>query len=67
MQTHNRKWQRDIYKEEVNQREKWQCLECVNELSAHLAVEHLDVALLSVLTTRYCIPKGWPTVRHAQL
>ena len=27
-------------------------VECSNELSAHLTVQHLDVALPSVLTTR---------------
>ena len=31
-------------------------LECINKLSALIAVQHLYVALLSVLTTRYCIP-----------
>ena len=31
--------------------------ECSNELSAHLAVQHLDVALPSVLTTYYYILK----------
>ena len=35
-----------------------------NELSAHLAVRHLDVALPSVLTTRYCIPQAWQIVLH---
>ena len=39
-------------------------LECLNGLSAHLAVRHPDVALLSVLTTRYCIPQEWSTVLH---
>ena len=44
-------------------------VECLNELSAHLAVRHPDVALpdvalLSVLTTRYCISKEWLTVQH---
>ena len=31
-------------------------MECSNELSAHLAVQYTDVALLSVLTTCYYIP-----------
>ena len=31
-------------------------MECINELSAHLAVQHTDVALPSVLTTCYYIP-----------
>ena len=35
-----------------------------NKLSAHLAVRHLDVALPSVLTTRYCIPQEWQSVLH---
>ena len=39
-------------------------MECLNELSALLAVRHLDVALLAVLATRYCIPEWWPTVLH---
>ena len=39
-------------------------MECLNELSALLAVRQPDVALLAVLTTRYCIPEKWPTVLH---
>ena len=38
--------------------------ECFKELSALLAVRHLDIALPSVLTTRYCIPQDWQTVLH---
>ena len=43
---------------------KRQFLECVNGLSAHVVVQHPDVALLSVLTTCYCIPQEWSTVLH---
>ena len=35
-------------------------MECSNELSAHFAVQHLDIALPSVLTTRYYILKIVP-------
>ena len=38
-------------------KEKNQLLECLNGLSAHLAVQHPDVTPLSVLTTHYCIPE----------
>ena len=31
-------------------------LECLNKLSAPIAVQHLYAALLSVLKTHYCIP-----------
>ena len=38
-------------------------MECLNELSAHLAVRYLDVTLPRVPTTCYCIPKEWLTVQ----
>ena len=31
-------------------------LECLNKMTALIAVQHTDVALLSVLTTRHYIP-----------
>ena len=36
-----------------------ECLKCPNKLSAQIAVQHTDVALLSVLMTHYCIPKQY--------
>ena len=39
-------------------------LECLTKLSAPIAEQHLYVALLSVLTTRYRIPYKYLTVKH---
>ena len=39
-------------------------MECLNRLSALLAVRQPDVALLAVLTTCYSIPEWWPAVLH---
>ena len=39
-------------------------LECLNKLSALIAVQHTNVALLSVLTTCYCIPLEWLAMQH---
>ena len=39
-------------------------LECLDKLSVLIAVQHLYVALLSVLTTRYRIPYEYLTVQH---
>ena len=35
-----------------------------HKLSAHLAVQHPDIALPSVLITCYCIPQEWQIVLH---
>ena len=48
----------------IKTREMFNFLECSNKLSAHLAVRHPDVALPSVLITRYCIPQEWPGVQY---
>ena len=37
-----------------------------NELSAHLAVQHLDVSLPSVLTTHYYVPQQWQTLCYTR-
>ena len=39
-------------------------LECLNKLSALIAVQHLYVVLLSVLTTHYRISYEYLTVQH---
>ena len=39
-------------------------LECLNKFSALIAMQHIDVALLIVLVTRYCITQDYCATSH---